>query len=1552
MSKRQHDDDMKTEEREQTQKLEGLLGLGQFSAHKSYYPELQKKIDELEREKHKYKRIFTEALYGIFQTDQDGKLIIANPALALICGYDSPEEMLEMGDISTQLFVDEKEAQRFFKDVAEEGSLELWETAFRDKNGRVIDVSLSASIIDTGEQSAIEVFVQDISEKKQAERELRRSEERLRTTLDSIGDAVIATDTDGRVIRMNPVAEELTGWPFTEAKGQRLEEVFNIVNAKTRESVENPVVRVIRSGRIVGLANHTLLLSRDGSEYQIADSAAPIRDTNGELHGVVMVFRDVTEDYRLRDQLEANEAFLNDVFNSIQDGVSILDNDMNIIRVNKMMNTWYKKHFPLEGKKCYTTYHHIDQPCEDCPSIRCRESGKTESNVVRGMPGSEIEWVELFSYPIKDKETDRVVGVVEFVHNITNQRRAEDELSRIFKMSLDMICIADLDTTNFLKINPAFTRILGYDENELLNHPFIEFIHPDDVQTTLETMEQKLKSGEDVVDFSNRYRCKDGSYRMLRWVSHPDIVRGVMYASAHDITDFIERQEAIERSETKFRSIIESTPLGIHLFYLDDKGIIRFEDCNSAAKKILGFDHADLIGLPIDEAVPMLKKNPLMEKYYRTITEGVSMEFENEFIDYNQKKHIFSVNAFQTEPLKMAVVFQDITEKKKAEADLRESEDRFRSITEQISDMIYLTDERGIIKYVSPASVLIFNMEPEEMIGHPFTDFLAPESIEVAVSSFKESMSGGVSSENLELNMRRKGGTIFLGELTGKLYQHSVTKGNIGVIRDISDRKKAEQSLRESEELFRTLYNNLPGGMVLIDEDYRIVNVNKRTCEITGYTRDELVGQLCDIICPKGSISKKCPIWEVGQEGFEGMDTFIKCKDQTFNPILKNARRVMVNGKEHILEVFQDIREQKEIEGALRESETRMRSIFRAAPVGIGISSERIIQTVNDRFEEITGYTRAEIVGKNTRFLYASEHDYRKSNEMGQVLIRSEGIGTVETRFLHKDNRIIDVLLGIAPLNPENLSMGETFTILDITDRKKAEAEIRLQALVLSQIRDCVTVTDLTGKITYVNEAQSKEMGRPREDFIGSSVRQFSENTEKGISQEEIISKTLEDGNWEGRVYNYNSDGKEVIMDTRTQLVYDESGKKFAMCGIATDITERLELEREREKLQEQYYQAMKLESIGRLAGGVAHDLNNLLTPVLGYGELLMLEEFPDIETRESVRQIVNAATRAKDLVSQLLAFSRKQTLRFELVDVNSLVKRFEKLLRMTIREDIKMDIQLSDQALFAEGDIGQLEQVVMNLAVNAQDAMPHGGRLSISTSQVSLEEPYITAHEPIDSGKYIVLSVSDSGHGMDKETQKQIFEPFFTTKNKHKGTGLGLATVYGIVKQHEGGIMVRSEMDKGTTFEVYLPLARGSVEILEDDSSPASHSFGGAETILLVEDDEQVLKLAESILKHHGYIVIKASNGVKALEKLSMIENKIDLLVTDVVMPEMNGKQLYDEVIERIPDIRVLFMSGYTDDVIATRGILDSGLHYIQKPFTVQSLAARVREALDEHSE
>ena len=410
---------------------------------------------------------------------------------------------------------------------------------------------------------------------------------------------------------------------------------------------------------------------------------------------------------------------------------------------------------------------------------------------------------------------------------------------------------------------------------------------------------------------------------------------------------------------------------------------------------------------------------------------------------------------------------------------------------------------------------------------------------------------------------------------------------------------------------------------------------------------------------------------------------------------------------------------------------------------------------------------------------------------------------------------------------------------------------------------------------------------------------------------------------------------------------YNEYEDRALSFSFVRDLTERKKAEEVRERLEEQFRQAQKMEAVGRLAGGVAHDFNNLLSVILGYGEMVMHNLKEGHPHHAPLREIHGAAERARNLTRQLLAFSRKQVLELKVLDVNQAITGFERLLRRMIGEDITLELALTGTEPRVKADISQLEQVLMNLAVNARDAMPDGGTLTIETAVVELDEAYPLEGSAIPAGDYVMIQASDTGCGMDKEAQARIFEPFFTTKGQDKGTGLGLATSYGIVRQHGGSIWVYSEPGQGTTFKIYLPLAAEQAQAAPQPPG-RTEPVAASATVLVVEDDPAVRRLACSILGRRGYRVIESEDEEHAIELARRHEGPLHLLLSDVVMPVMKGPEVYQSVVATHPEVRVLYMSGYTDKEITRQGVLNAGVQFIQKPFTVNGLLEKVAETIN----
>jgi two-component system, cell cycle sensor histidine kinase and response regulator CckA len=492
----------------------------------------------------------------------------------------------------------------------------------------------------------------------------------------------------------------------------------------------------------------------------------------------------------------------------------------------------------------------------------------------------------------------------------------------------------------------------------------------------------------------------------------------------------------------------------------------------------------------------------------------------------------------------------------------------------------------------------------------------------------------------------------------------------------------------------------------------------------------------------------------------------------------------------------------------------------------------------------------------------------------------------------------------------------------------------------------------LAGKEIDVNPAHARIFGydSPEQMIEAVNRRTIPETLfENAADRARMVDEVLRAGTWKRfeNVRYRRRDGTRIVLTVTMRPFRPNGSDEVELEGFVEDVTEREHAAEEKRRFEERLLQSQKMEAIGSLAGGIAHDFNNLLTVISGYSDLALELTGPADPVRGALGEIAAAARRAASLTSQLLAFSRRQILQPRLTDLDELVSRMADMLQRLLGEDIELRTMRGAGLWPVRADPGKLEQVVMNLAVNARDAMPGGGTLTLETSNVRLDEEYARTHVEVASGEYMLLTVSDTGQGMDEATLGRIFEPFFTTKEKGKGTGLGLATVYGIVRQSGGHISCRSRRGEGTTFRIYLPRAYGSTQ--EDGAEGSTERpAGGKEAVLLVEDDEMVRRFSTQVLARAGYRVVAARDGSEALRALDTEGAALRIIVTDVVMPGMDGKALATEALRRFPGLPVLYLSGYTDDAIVSHGVLEEGVHLLQKPFTPAELLRRVRALLD----
>ncbi|HXQ28876.1 MAG TPA: PAS domain S-box protein [Gemmatimonadales bacterium] len=610
-----------------------------------------------------------------------------------------------------------------------------------------------------------------------------------------------------------------------------------------------------------------------------------------------------------------------------------------------------------------------------------------------------------------------------------------------------------------------------------------------------------------------------------------------------------------------------------------------------------------------------------------------------------------------------------------------------------------------------------------------------------------------------------------------------------------------------------------------------------------------------------------------------------------------------------------------------------LRTLLEEVPEAIVVSdaSGRVV-LANRRACALTGYSLEDLLALGIADTYPPE-DRHQPVELSEPLA---GPGVRIRRLLRKDGSVIDVEISL-----NRLSDGRICAVArDITDRKRAEERLRWLTLAVEQSPVSIIITDTDGRIEYVNNRFTEMTGYTPDEVVGRTPRVLKSGATPA-EEYDALWKSIRDGHvWRGTLCNRRKDGKLYWHSASICPITDATGRMTHFIAIQEDITTR-------QILEQQLRQAQKLEAVGRLAGGVAHDFNNILTAIISYSDLLREDLSPGHPALEEVAEIRKAGDRAAALTRQLLALSRQQVLEPRVLDLNELVMNLEKMLRRLIGEDVKLITVLEPTLGAVKADPGQLEQVIMNLAVNARDAMPEGGELVIETRNAVLDNEYAFEHDPMAPGHYVQLAVTDSGTGMDEATKAHLFEPFFTTKEKGKGTGLGLSTVYGIVKQSGGYVWPYSELGQGATFKIYLPRVEEAAEVQMPVEGSAKR-LQGTETVLLAEDNPLVRETTRKTLVRNGYRVIEAPNGAAALEAAAGYAGPLGLLITDVVMPEMSGRTLAARLREARPGVRVLYMSGYTDDAVLRREIVESGAPYLQKPFSVEVLLRKVRDVLD----
>ena len=889
---------------------------------------------------------------------------------------------------------------------------------------------------------------------------------------------------------------------------------------------------------------------------------------------------------------------------------------------------------------------------------------------------------------------------------------------------------------------------------------------------------------------------------------------------------------------------------------------------------------------------------------------------------------------------------------------VRQAEEKYRSIFDNAVEGIFQSTPEGRFITVNPSLARILGYNTPEEVITTITDIahqLYVDPLRWAESTRLQAERGVLQGFEFEA-YRKDGEKVWLSE-----NRRTVSDGNgveicrEGTLEDITERKQAEAMLRESEEKHRSIVETANEGIWLVNTEACTSFVNQQMAAMLGYTVAEMLGRpVFDFIFPADVALAEQQIARL-QQGTSETDEFrLRRKDGSAIVTLYNASPTMNQAGEIVgsLSMVTDISNRKRAEEKLHEvvkskeeSLALLDTILSTAPIGFAFHNcDLVYERVNETLAAINGLSVEQHIGLTLHDVLPEmaamlEPLLRGVLETGEPVIDLEFSGQTPAN----SGRQQYWLLSFYPVRTQGGEMlGVGVLVSEITERKRAEEELfqsgQRYRLLFERNPQPMWVFDLeTLAFLEVNDAAIHHYGYAREEFLAMTITDIRlvgdiphllDNVSSDRPQHEAPSV------WKHK----KKDGTLIDVEiTAHDLTF--YGRP-AQLVLAYDVTERRSLE-------EQLRQSQKLEAVGQLAGGVAHDFNNLLTVITGYSDLSLRRLAKDNPLRSNLEEIKKAGERAASLTRQLLAFSRKQVLQPKVLYLNAIVADVDKMLRRLIGEDIDPLTVLEPTLGQIKADPGQIEQVILNLAVNARDAMPQGGKLTIETANVYLDNQYVRGHTAIRPGNYVMLAVSDTGCGIDAETQVRMFEPFFTTKEQGKGTGLGLSTVYGIVTQSGGNIWVYSEVGKGTTFKIYLPRIDGVGEMREarDTSTELPQ---GRETVLLTEDEAQVRQMIRAILEMSGYQVLEASSGDEALAIYKQHEGQIDLIVTDVVMPQMSGRELAQSLELLHPGIKVLYMSGYTDDAIVRHGLLDQEIAFLQKPFTPDALMRKVRDVLD----
>jgi two-component system cell cycle sensor histidine kinase/response regulator CckA len=1398
---------------------------------------------------------------------------------------------------------------------------------------------------------------EDITDRKQAEQALRESEAKFRTIFESANDAIFLMDQD-IIIDCNPKTLEMFGSTREQIIGQppyRLSPEIQTDGRKSLEKAQEKIKAALRGQPQFFEWKHSRY---DGTLFD-AEVSLNIFSTGGKYY-LQAIVRDITARKQAEEALRISQEQLRDAHRLAHIGVWDWIADIDTV-------TWTEELYHIAGidpilpaptyaehSNIYTpeSWYRLKVAVER--SLETGEHYQLELELIR--PDGTIRWVDAFGGVTYDNH-GRVTGLHGTVQDITERKRAEEALRgsekqyrTLFEAIADTVFLIDQETGSILDVNPTATRMYGFSRDE--------FLQMTTTDVSAEPEKTARATSEPVPFIPLRYhQHKDGSVFPVELAASSFELRGrnTIIATARDITARMQADEKLRESEQRLRHLADNLPNAVvYQLIAEPDGGRRFTYISRAVERLNESTEEEVLAdagvlykqvLPEYRAVVTEREEEALKnlttmrvEVQSRLPSGRLRWFEYVSTPYHQADGLLLWDGIEL----------DITDRKLAE--------KIQSdLIEKNPMSIQIMDKEGFTLQVNPAHTLLFGPAPPpdfsifaELQNKGFDEFiLLAKKGEV------------VNFPDIYFNVHD-----IYSELPDKpvwiravLFPLEDIDGNperfVFMHEDITERKQAEEALRESEEKYRTLVENASDIVFRTNENGNFTFVNPAVSRITGYTAEELIGKRYTIVMRPDMCDASIKFY--GRQ-------FVKRLQNTYAeyPIItkegheiwfgQNTQLIVKDGHVSGFQVVaRDITERKQAENALRESEDNLKSIFLAAPIGIGIVSNRIIKRVNDRLCKMLGYSREELIDQSARIFYATDEDFEFVGREKYAQISQWGTGTVETRWIRKDGVMMNVLLSSTPLDMSDLAAGVTFTALDVTERKQIEgalkqSEERYRGLFEHAIEGIYQSTP-EGRFINVNPAMANMCGYESPEEMIAAITDIPTQYYAAPRDRETY-KSLLDAN--GRIDNIEyrirrKDGNVIWVSGSARVVRNDLGDILYYEGRTQDITERKRAEEERGRLEAQLHQAQKLESIGTLAGGIAHDFNNLLMGIQGYASLSLMNLDPSHPNYERLKRIEEQVQSGADLTKQLLGFASGGRYAVKPTDMNDIIEKTSSMFGRT-KKEISIHRKYGKDLRPVEVDQGQMDQVFMNLYVNAWQAMPGGGDIYLETENVLLDDEQAFPYT-VKPGKYVKITVTDTGIGMDEKTRERIFDPFFTTKEMGRGTGLGLATVYGIIKGHKGMIHVDSEPGHGTTFTIYLP---ASEKAIDKEKIAATEILTGTETVLLVDDEQMVLEVTRELLESLGYKVYAAASGQEAIAVYMEKRNDIDLVILDMIMPGISGGETFDRLREINSNAKVLLSSGYSINGEA-QTIMDRGCNgFLQKPFHLEKLARKAREILD----